>query len=163
MALVQLIFTQNELQGDTRREEVVDTNSPRFLEIINMGGNPTVSKAPENARVGMLTTTRFINYREDKDMKHVEIRYHIVDDKLVILDFKPFKMRGYGISVTETDDGDMLELDLNNKNVVFVDRLQANDMINAIRRVQEINDGLSRDLYETVERETTDEDSTELN
>ena len=155
MTLVKLTYQAH----DATTTEIVNTESKRFVEILAMDELPTIAQAPADAKPGVLTLSRSLNYTDaDGNKKSVDIPYHVEDGNVVIDKFTPFELRGFKITLKRTNHGDMLSVNLGQAEFTLTERVQANDMINAIRRTQEFNSALLSDASVADDEDIDDED-----
>lgn len=151
---VLLEFTHN----DAVRTEVVDVESPRFLEILSEDGSAKVQQADPTADLGVGTITRKLNYTDaDGSKKTASVKYHMDDGQVVFDEFEPFKLRDFDVTVSHTSHGDMLQVDLGAQNFTFTDVASVNDLVNAVRRTYKFNSLLLGDVVDPDDEDDTDE------
>lgn len=140
--LVKTTYKENEIT----REEVVSVDSERFVQLLQQGIDKIV-KAKPDAKIGVIGSVKALVYRDDKETHTVNINYDTNNgDAITISKFKPFAIRGYQITVESTKYGDILCVDLKKSKYAIINRTEANDMIYAIRNIQEFNDKLVGEL-----------------
>lgn len=129
---------QNDITGVA---EYADLH--RFEELIQSGYEISSSRAPQDAKPGLIGVTKTFKFHNGRKEQKLEYLLHNRDGKLVIDDFKPFEIRGMKVSlVHDKQKGDLLELEHDHINYHPYDRKETNNFVFAYRKVQYFNDSM---------------------
>lgn len=144
MTLVTLTYQDKEQEKITRLE-VVDSAGQRFVELIS-SGVLNIDLAKENAELGLVRSIKKLNFVEGKEKREIDVTYTTNDDRIHIDGFKNFTIRGFNVKVGNSEYGNVLSLDLVKPQVTLIKRSEANDMVYAIKAIQEFNTELVEEL-----------------
>lgn len=129
---------QNDITGVA---EYADLH--RFAELIQSGYEISSSRAPKDAKPGLIGITKTFKFHNGRKEQKLEYLLHNRNGKLVIDDFKPFEIRGMKISlIHDKQKGDLLELEHDRINYHPYDRKETNNFVFAYRKVQYFNDSM---------------------
>lgn len=139
------LVTLTYLEGKTTRMEVVDSSGERFVELITAGVD-AIELAPDDAPLGLMRSIKKLIYAEDKEKFEKGITYVLENDKIKLDRFEPFTIRGYNVKIGNSKYGQILSVDLRKSDFAVYDRQEANNIVYAIRMVQEFNAELVAEL-----------------
>lgn len=129
---------QNDITGVA---EYADLH--RFEELIQSGYEIASSRAPKDAKPGLIGITKQFKFHNGRKDQKLEYLLHNRDGKLVIDDFKPFEIRGMKVTLVHNKEhGDLLELEHDHINYHPFDRKETNNFVFAYRKVQYFNSSM---------------------
>ena len=145
MSLVVLTY-QDEKDKNVARQEVVDSSSSRFTDLITRGVS-AITVAQEGAVEGVVRSVHSLSYRTADGLKSVDINYTTHTGKVAIEGLSPFGIRGYSVGVIKDEHyGNLLSVDLENSVFTPIKKDEVNDINYVLKNVQEVNYALIDEL-----------------
>lgn len=163
MSRVTKRYEVTYMDPDTKliRREVLNTDSDEFKVAVSYVSDPdfpniTGKFVNSETPVGLVGRAKRLRIRKGKTVyTNEQINYEIKDGSVRFIGFKPFIVLGFTIDKRETDDGDLLEVDLKKSKFAPVDPRETKDIAYLLRSVQRFN----ADLLEESDTDDDDFDS----
>lgn len=163
MSRVTKRYEVTYMDPDTKliRREVLNTDSDEFKVAVSYVSDPdfpniTGKFVDSDTPVGLVGRAKRLRIRKGKTVyTNEQINYEIKDGSVRFIGFKPFIVLGFTINKRETDDGDLLEVDLKKSKFAPVDPRETKDIAYLLRSVQRFN----ADLLEESDTDDDDFDS----
>lgn len=163
MSRVTKRYEVTYMDPDTKliRREVLNTDSDEFKVAVSYVSDPdfpniTGKFVDSDTPVGLVGRAKRLRIRKGKTVyTNEQINYEIKDGSVRFIGFKSFIVLGFTINKRETDDGDLLEVDLKKSKFAPVDPRETKDIAYLLRSVQRFN----ADLLEESDTDDDDFDS----
>lgn len=145
------------------RKEVFQPGSNEFNLAVGYASDPSfpniTGKYVDNStQLGLVGKGKKLRIRKGKTVYTDEqVNYEIKDGSVRFIDFKPFIVLGYSINKRDTDDGDLLEVDLKKDKFAPVDPRETKDITYLLRAIQHFNS----ELLEEAENDDDEFDNQE--
>ena len=144
-------------------KEIVEPGSDRMIELFGAIDTMkmTVKKVSANFENGILGKAKlFPIKRGNNNYKKIQINYEVNDDNVRILDFKPFKLLNYTVTVSHREEGDLLQVDLGKQVFAVTSKTEVANVRYVMNTIQRINN----ELLSEVENDNDyhDEDNDEM-
>ena len=143
-------------------KEIVEPGSDRMIELFGAIDTMkmTVKKVSPNYKNGILGKAKlFPIKRGNNNYKKIQINYEINDDNVTILDFKPFKLLGYTVTVSHREEGDLLQVDLGQQVFAVTSKTEVANVRYFMNTIQRINNELLSEVENDNDYDDEDNDN----
>lgn len=144
-------------------KEIVEPGSDRMIELFGAIDTMkmTVKKVSPNYKNGILGKAKlFPIKRGNNNYKKIQINYEVNDDNVRILDFKPFKLLNYTVTVSHREEGDLLQVDLGKQVFAVTSKTEVANVRYVMNTIQRINNELLSEVEN--DNDYDDEDNDEM-
>lgn len=144
-------------------KEIVEPGSDRMIELFGAIDTMkmTVKKVSANFENGILGKAKlFPIKRGNNNYKKIQINYEVNDDNVRILDFKPFKLLNYTVTVSHREEGDLLQVDLGQQVFAVTSKTEVANVRYVMNTIQRINNELLSEVEN--DNDYDDEDNDEM-
>lgn len=144
-------------------KEIVEPGSDRMIELFGAIDTMkmTVKKVSANFENGILGKAKlFPIKRGNNNYKKIQINYEVNDDNVRILDFKPFKLLNYTVTVSHREEGDLLQVDLGKQVFAVTSKTEVANVRYVMNTIQRINNELLSEVEN--DNDYDDEDNNEM-
>lgn len=144
-------------------KEIVEPGSDRMIELFGAIDTMkmTVKKVSSNFENGILGKAKlFPIKRGNNNYKKIQINYEVNDDNVRILDFKPFKLLNYTVTVSHREEGDLLQVDLGKQVFAVTSKTEVANVRYVMNTIQRINNELLSEVEN--DNDYDDEDNDEM-
>lgn len=144
-------------------KEIVEPGSDRMIELFGAIDTMkmTVKKVSANFENGILGKAKlFPIKRGNNNYKKIQINYEVNDDNVRILDFKPFKLLNYTVTVSHREEGDLLQVDLGKQVFAVTSKTEVANVRYVMNTIQRINNELLSEVEN--DNDYDDEDNDEM-
>ncbi|PEG97403.1 hypothetical protein CP360_01720 [Lactobacillus sp. UMNPBX9] len=144
-------------------KEIVEPGSDRMIELFGAIDTMkmTVKKVSPNYKNGILGKAKlFPIKRGNNNYKKIQINYEVNDDNVRILDFKPFKLLNYTVTVSHREEGDLLQVDLGQQVFAVTSKTEVANVRYVMNTIQRINNELLSEVEN--DNDYDDEDNDEM-
>ncbi|MFD3388959.1 hypothetical protein [Ligilactobacillus salivarius] len=144
-------------------KEIVEPGSDRMIELFGAIDTMkmTVKKVSANFENGILGKAKlFPIKRGNNNYKKIQINYEVNDDNVRILDFKPFKLLNYTVTVSHHEEGDLLQVDLGKQVFAVTSKTEVANVRYVMNTIQRINNELLSEVEN--DNDYDDEDNDEM-
>ena len=144
-------------------KEIVEPGSDRMIELFGAIDTMkmTVKKVSANFENGILGKAKlFPIKRGNNNYKKIQINYEVNDDNVRILDFKPFKLLNYIVTVSHREEGDLLQVDLGKQVFAVTSKTEVANVRYVMNTIQRINNELLSEVEN--DNDYDDEDNDEM-
>ena len=144
-------------------KESVEPGSDRMIELFGAIDTMkmTVKKVSANFENGILGKAKlFPIKRGNNNYKKIQINYEVNDDNVRILDFKPFKLLNYTVTVSHREEGDLLQVDLGKQVFAVTSKTEVANVRYVMNTIQRINNELLSEVEN--DNDYDDEDNDEM-
>ncbi|MDF4188236.1 hypothetical protein PV941_03995 [Ligilactobacillus salivarius] len=142
-------------------KEIVEPGSDRMIELFGAIDTMkmTVKKVSANFENGILGKAKlFPIKRGNNNYKKIQINYEVNDDNVRILDFKPFKLLNYTVTVSHREEGDLLQVDLGKQVFAVTSKTEVANVRYVMNTIQRINNELLSEVENDNDYDNKDND-----
>lgn len=142
-------------------KEIVEPGSDRMIELFGAIDTMkmTVKKVSANFENGILGKAKlFPIKRGNNNYKKIQINYEVNDDNVRILDFKPFKLLNYTVTVSHREEGDLLQVDLGKQVFAVTSKTEVANVRYVMNTIQRINNELLSEVENDNDYDDEDND-----
>lgn len=142
-------------------KEIVEPGSDRMIELFGAIDTMkmTVKKVSANFENGILGKAKlFPIKRGNNNYKKIQINYEVNDDNVRILDFKPFKLLNYTVTVSHREEGDLLQVDLGKQVFAVTSKTEVANVRYVMNTIQRINNELLSEVENDNDYDNEDND-----